>query len=125
MKSGWKKILSILFLTLWVNLPAAEKNRMELGINLSNPGLYWERETVFADAMKSSRHWDTGGNNWAKTDENYWPTEDANVSSSSVWGDCTGTYRLSFEGKAKVSAVSARVEDLTYDAEKNRSRARW
>jgi len=124
MKSGWKKILSILFLTLWVNLPAAEKNRMELGINLSNPGLYWERETVFADAMKSSRHWDTGGNNWAKTDENYWPTEDANVIVFERLGDCTGTYRLSFEGKAKVSAVSARVEDLTFDAEKNRSRAR-
>jgi hypothetical protein len=69
MKSGWKKILSILLLALWVNLPAAEKNRMELGINLSNPGLYWETETVFADAMKSSRHWDKGGENWAKTDE--------------------------------------------------------
>lgn len=124
MKSGWKKILSILLLALWVNLPAAEKNRMELGINLSNPGLYWETETVFADAMKSSRHWDKGGENWAKTDENYWPTEDANVIVFERSGDCTGTYRLSFEGKAKVSAVSARVEDLAYDAEKNRSSAR-
>lgn len=124
MKAGWKKVLGILLLALWVNLPAAENNRMELGINLSNPGLYWETETVFADAMKSSRHWDTGGNNWAKTDENYWPTEDANVIVFERSGDCTGTYRLSFEGKAKVSAVSARVEDLAYDAEKNRSSAR-
>lgn len=124
MKTRLKKFLTVLLLTLGVSLSAAEKNRMELGINLSNPGLYWETETVFADAMKSSRHWDTGGNNWAKTDENYWPTEDANVIVFERSGNCTGTYRLSFEGKAKVSAVSARVEDLAYDAEKNRSSAR-
>ena len=124
MKIRLEKFLTVLLVALGVSLSAAEKNRMELGINLSNPGLYWEAETVFADAMKSSRHWDVGGNNWAKTDENYWPLEDANVIVFERSGDCTGTYRLSFEGKAKVSAVSAEVEGLQYDAETNRSSAR-
>lgn len=101
-----------------------------LGINL-NSALDWDTNRLFADVMKTSRAWCVLGSNGntplplSALDQDAWPKQDAEIV---VWhgiDKMQGNYALSFSGQAKVSAAwgNARIENLSYDASSNTSRA--
>lgn len=95
-----------------------------VGINLGNPGIYYDQNDVFTDAMKSSFHWTNGGQP-ANQDENYWPLEDANVIVFSKNGNVSGTYKLSFKGKADLDAsgITSTIQNKVYNASTNTTTA--
>lgn len=94
-----------------------------LGINVGNPGSYFSEDITFTDAMKSSMHWKNASGNLAATDANYWPTEDASVLVFSKPGNSSGTYKLSFDGRATVSTNIGTLQNVTYNSTTNKSTA--
>ncbi len=104
--------------------PHEGEYRNYIGMNMANSNDYmpvW----LFADAMKQAREFQSPDfTGYAKVDPDGWPTEDFGVtviSNESIHG----TYALSFEGSAESVVISgATVEDLSYDAEENKTSAR-
>lgn len=101
-------------------------NKAEIGVGLE--GLSdWSRAMMFADAMKTSRAWGNAEKPWentVKTDALGWPLEDAGVIVMADTPGIEGVYPLSFEGHADVRGhQGVQVENLVYDANKNRSTA--
>lgn len=94
-----------------------------IGMNVANPGLYYLEEVPFADAMKSSYHWFNSNDDLATTDANYWPTQDASVIVFSKGGNSSGTYKLSFDGSASVSAGGGTIQNYVYNSTTNKSTA--
>jgi hypothetical protein len=104
------------------------ESTVPLGINLELVS-DWSRSLMFADAMKSARHWGSPSAPWdeaAAMDEGGWPTRDAGVVIMAAIPSSDGTYKLSFVGRANVQPVASsgvRIAGLTYDAASNISRA--
>ena len=101
---------------------------VRLGVNLELVS-DWSRSLMFADAMKSARHWGSPSTPWdetAATDADGWPAGDAGVVIMVSIPSSDGTYKLSFVGQANVQPVASsgvQVAGLTYDAASNTSRA--
>jgi len=90
-----------------------------VGINLVNPGTDYSEEIAFADAIRSMRRWIKGDGEPAY-DANYWPTEDANAMIfAGKNGNNTGTYKLSFTGKATLSCSQASIQNQVYTSATN------
>ncbi|RYG67422.1 hypothetical protein EON80_13600, partial [bacterium] len=100
--------------------PTALTSRPDIGVGLE--GLAdWSRAMMFTDAMKTSRQWGKPAQPWehtVKTDALGWPTEDAGIVVIADTPGISGTYKLSFSGKADVRGVTAntQVENFKFDA---------
>ena len=101
-----------------------------LGANL--PGIRdWSFTPVYVDLMNQARKFGSAAAPWdemANLGNDGWPTGDFGVVlmiGASKYSGNAGTYKVSFTGKGKVSAVasSATVSGLIYDAKQNRSSA--
>ena len=114
-----------------VTTPTGTPARANIGINIG-AAVDWDRNRLFADAMKSSRTWQDQNNGMANLttssglDAAGWPTRDASIV---VWHgipSMNGTYALSFTGKATVAAqwANTRVVNQTYDATTNKTSAK-
>jgi hypothetical protein len=109
----------------------ASGSAVPLGVNIENVA-DWSRSTMFADAMKHSRHWfraNASIDERAPVDADGWPTGDAGVTVMVNVPHMAGTYELSFSGRANVEAVgnidlTTRVQDMVYDAGTNTSTAK-
>ena len=101
---------------------------VSLGVNVELVS-DWSRSLMFADAMKSARHWGSPGTPWdeaAVMDSDGWPTTDAGIVIMINIPSSDGTYKLSFLGRANVQPVASsgvQIADLKYDAASNTSRA--
>jgi hypothetical protein len=86
----------------------------------------WDGNVLFADAMKSSRTWDTPDNTWtllpaSSLDAQGWPTVDAEII---VWAgltrDNSGTYALSCQSNGPVTITprlaSASLQNVAYNS---------
>ena len=99
-----------------------------LGVNIELVSDF-SRSKMFADAMKSARHWGSPGAPWdeaAPVDADGWPTSDAGVVVLANIPRTDGTYKLSFAGRANVQPVAssgATVAKLSHDAGSNTSTA--
>jgi len=114
--------------TITVN-PATTR-AMSLGINL---GLVndWDREQIFADAMKQARRFgsvNAPDDETATVDANGWPTQDGGVliicGNQGAWS--AGSYALSFTGQATVNSwgdANVTVGPVIYSAATNTSTA--
>lgn len=117
--------------------PAART--VDLGVNIEGID-DWARLSPFVDLMKSSRAWGLPDEPWkpgVRTDALGWPLQDAGVVVKVLHPDAgdpkaaartleNGVYRLSFQGRAKVSPVASEgvtVRKLAYDAGKRQSTA--
>ena len=106
--------------------PVTPLDRPDIGVGLE--GLSdWSRALMFADAMKTSRAWGRPDTPWVhevKTDALGWPLEDAGVVVIADTPNISGTYALSFEGRADVAGKQAiTIENLKYDPATKRSTA--
>src|SRR5437870_13602349 len=82
---------------------------VRLGVNLELVS-DWSRSLMFADAMKSARHWGSPSTPWdetAATDADGWPAGDAGVVIMVSIPSSDGTYKLSFVGQANVQPVAS------------------
>ena len=104
------------------NRPVSKKNL--IGINTGNPGIDYNADKVFADAMRSHRRWETGGRP-TSLGRNYWPTEDGIclVYHGLKTQNNHGTYRLSFTGQATVNTNDASLTNFNYSAATNTTTA--
>jgi hypothetical protein len=99
-----------------------------LGVNLELVSDF-SRSKMFADAMKSARHWGSPSTPWdeaASVDADGWPTGDAGVVILANIPKTDGTYKLSFVGRANVQPVASSgvtVAKLAYDGASNTSTA--
>jgi len=99
-----------------------------LGVNLELVSDF-SRSIMFADAMKSARHWGSVNAPWdeaASVDADGWPTGDAGVVVLVEIPIIEGTYKLSFTGTANVQPVASEgvtIANLTYDAASKTSTA--
>ena len=100
-----------------------------LGANL--PGITdWSFTPVFVDLMHQARKFGTAAAPWdeaAPLGRDGWPVGDFGVvlmTGASKYAGNAGTYKVSFSGRAKVSAVasSARLLAQTFDASQNLSK---
>jgi uncharacterized protein YjdB len=109
-----------------ITVTAQQAQTSRIGVNLSNPGLDYATDVVFADAMKSSRQWDkinSTANDDAPKDAIYWPTTDAKCL---VWAGAPlthGTYKLYFTGQATVTTADGTLSAITYNSALNQSTA--
>ncbi|MBI5708034.1 MAG: hypothetical protein HZC36_13715 [Armatimonadetes bacterium] len=107
-----------------------------LGVGLEGVG---GRGLEFVDAMKTSRHFEGPNGGSVKVDAHGWPLEDArtvvfDLRPAFAWAppmddpdayliDVSGTYHLSFEGRADLSSGedprSFQIQNNRYDAAKN------
>ncbi|MEM8532065.1 MAG: carbohydrate-binding protein [Chloroflexota bacterium] len=107
--------------------PTPEPGTPPLGVGLE--GLSdWAQARMFVDAMKTARGFGNPERPWegsVPTDTNGWPTQDFGVVVMTAAHHIGGTYRLSFDGKADVTALSstANVQNLQRDTTTNRTTA--
>ena len=119
-----KKIFLPFFcLFLSVQFSVAEKN-------LSAVNMYWctdWMEPIFADAMMTCRGFQQVPDNTPNipVDADGWPTEDTGVVIWHGHAHRSGTYRLSFDGKADLTIrwATAEIRNKKYDAETNKTTA--
>lgn len=98
-----------------------------VGVNLLQ-NYDWNRQSIFADLMKQARGWGSVGAAWdltAPVDANGWPTADAAAIFVTNGVSLGGTYRLSYTGRATVSAVASplTVRNAVYSTATNASTA--
>ena len=119
-----KKIfLSFLCLLLSTQFSVAEKN-------LTSVNMYWctdWMEPIFADAMMTCRGFQgvPDGSAAVPVDADGWPTEDTGTVIWHGHKHRSGTYRLSFNGKADLAIrwATAEIRNKKYDAEANKTTA--
>ncbi|NJM93271.1 MAG: hypothetical protein HC842_00185 [Cytophagales bacterium] len=97
--------------------PVSE-NTNTIGIGFTGPK-DWEEAFIFADAMMSSRRWDSP----AGVDANGWPRGDGSVIVAAGIGHLHGKYKLRYEGQATVSISSATITNVVYNASTNTTTA--
>ena len=92
-----------------------------IGMNLGNPGIDYNFDKVFADAMRSHRQWDKISGGAANLDANYWPTEDARVLvyHGLNTNNNHGTYKMTFNGQATLSTGDATISNQSYNSSTN------
>ena len=109
--------------------PSDDPTKNHMGINIGS-SLDWETNRIFADVMKTSREW--SDTSWSSSlpasalDANGWPMQDASIA---VWAgidNMQGTYALSFNGQATVTASwgSATITNQVYDPSTNLTTAK-
>jgi hypothetical protein len=97
-----------------------------LGINVEGIS-DWEPQAFFADAVKQGRAWSAPGDVHTPValDAGGWPTGDAGIVVGTAPARMARSqpYKLSYQGRARVSAESATVQNEAYDAGTNTSTA--
>lgn len=107
--------------------PTPEPGNPPLGVGLE--GLSdWAQARMFVDAMKTARGFGSPDRPWegsVPVDANGWPTQDFGAVVMTAAQHIEGTYKLSFDGEADVTALSstATVQNLRYDATTNQTTA--
>jgi len=120
---NWSAQSAALSVTTASNANPTRQN--SIGINTSNPGIDYNFDKVFADAMRSHRQWNKISGGSANLDASYWPTEDARVMvyAGLSTNNNHGTYKLSFTGQATVSSSEATISNVSYNATNNTTSA--
>ena len=110
----------------------ADKSAQASHLGANMPGITdWSFTPVYTDLMNQARMFGSATAPWdeqAKLGSDGWPIGDFGVVlmiGASKYAGNAGTYKVSFTGRAKVSAVSssATVQNLAFDARQDRSSA--